>query len=116
MAVAMAVDELAAEIAHNVAHLRAELAQMDQPNAEPPDSGLAFASYEAMDASILDEGTAELVGAFYRSLIVAIDGHPGFLDADPDEIERSYRIVVEAAIQVGDELIERFGDQASDAA
>ncbi len=116
MAEAMTVDKLAAEVARNVAHLRAELAQMDQPDAEPPDSGLSLASYEAMDASILDEGTLELVAAFYRSLIVVIDGHPGFLDAHPDEIDRSYRIVVEAAIQLGDQLMERLGDQASDAA
>lgn len=112
----MSVDELAAEIARNVAHLRAELAQIDQPDADPPDSGLSFASYEAMDTSVLDEGTVELVGAFYRSLIVVIDGHPAFLDAEPDEIDQSYRIVVEAAIALGDRLIERFGDQASDAA
>ncbi len=112
----MAIETLLAEIAHNVAHLRAELAQLDEPDSEPPASGLAFAAYEAADLSHLDAGTLELVGAFYRTLAVAIDGHPGFLDADPDELDRSYRIILEAAIDLGEEVDARFRDQASDAA
>lgn len=106
----MAVHALRAEITSNVAYLRAELARIDQSDAYPPGSGLSFESYESLDGSILEEGTMELVGAFYRSLIVVIDGHPGFLDADPDQIDRSYRIIVEAAIDLGDRLIERLAD------
>ena len=106
----MALDLLRAEISHNVEHLRAELAWSDQPDAHPPETGLSFEGYEALDDSILDEGVMELVGAFYRSLVVVIDGHPGFLDADPDQIDRSYRIVLEAAIDLGDRLIECLAD------
>jgi len=112
----MAIETLQAEVAHNVDHLRAELAQIDEPDAGPPESGLAFAAYEAADLSHLDAGTQELVGAFYQTLAVAIEGHPGFLDADPDELDQSYRIILEAAIDLGDQIGARFRDQASDAA
>ena len=106
----MALDPLRAEITHNVEHLRGELARIDQPDAHPPETGLSFENYGSLDDSILDEGMMELVGAFYRSLVVVIDGHPGFIDADPDQIDRSYRIIVEAAIDLGDRLIERLAD------
>lgn len=114
--VPMAMEPLQAEVAHNVDHLRAELAQIDEPDAQPPESELAFVAYEAADLSRLDAGTQELVGAFYQTLVVAIEGHPGFLDADPDELDQSYRILLEAAIDLGDQIEARFRDPASDAA
>lgn len=109
----MAVDALRAEIAHNVAHLRAELAQIDdadaQPQeAQPSDAGLSFQAYRSTDLSILDAETGELVAAFYQSLVVVLDGHPGFLDANPDEIETAYRIVLESTIAFGEQLMARF--------
>lgn len=107
-----ALHELHAEIARNVDHLRAELGHMDDPDAAPPESCLTFRAYQAIDLNELDGESGELATAFYRSLSVVLDGHPGFLDADRDQIDRSYRIVLEAAIDLGDQLVDSLADQA----
>ena len=104
----MAMEELRAEVAHNVEQLRAELAQIDDPDAAPPESGLAFHAYQATDLAPFEPETGELIAAFYQSLSVVLDGHPGFLDADFDRMDAAYRIVLASAVDFGEQLMARF--------
>lgn len=104
--------KLLEEIRGNLERLRRDLRSLS-PEAEEAD-GEGFAEgyrREAYEAACLEglrvEGvTGEMLHAFYRSLRVLSEGHPGFLDADPEELERAYRITLEAAIEMGKRVLE----------
>ena len=103
--------ELLDEIRGNLERLRRDLRSLD-PEADASEAEGFAEGYrrEAYEAACLRglrvEGvTGELLHAFYRSLRVLSEGHPGFLNADPEELERAYRITVEAAIGMGEQIL-----------
>jgi hypothetical protein len=82
------------------------------PNSEdvPSVEDYCFQAYEALDVKTLrrmDGGTAEMLRAFYKSLHVLSEGHSGFVTADDQALERAYRLTLEAAIAMGEQLLEQ---------
>ena len=98
------------EIRENLERLRRDLRSLD-PEADAAEvegfaEGYRREAYEAFCLRAAAEGvTGEILHAFYRSLRVLSEGHPGFLNADPEELERAYRITVEAAIGMGEQVL-----------
>lgn len=110
----MDLETLLQELQENLACLRADVRVLDDPTARdaPFAEGYRVKAYEAVCAGgflrELDEETEELLHAFYRSLRVMGEGHPGLLEAEPGGLEQAYRITVEAAIALGEQLLERL--------
>lgn len=102
---------LLAEIRANVERLRRDLRSLDPEAGDAAPEGFAEGYlWEAYEAACLQglrvEGVAgEMLHAFYRSLRVLSEGHPGLLDADPAQLERAYRITLEAAIDMGERVL-----------
>lgn len=112
--------ELLDEIRENLGQLRRDLRSLspeaDDAETEGVAEGYRWRVYEAACLRGLHvEGvTGEMLHAFYRSLRVMSEGHPGFLDADPEELERAYRITLEATIGMGEQVLESLTQQGAD--
>ncbi len=97
------------ELKGNLERLRRDLTALDEPDA-PWAVDYAFQEYEALGAEALQKmgrGTVEILTAFYKALRVLSEGHAGLLGADEQALERAYRLVVEAAIELGEWLLEQ---------
>ena len=111
--------ELLEEIRLNLERLRRDLRSLspeaDDVATEEFAEGYRREAYEAACCKGLRvEGvTGEMLHAFYRSLRVLSRGHPGFLDADPEELERAYRITLEAAIEMGERVLAELSNSPS---
>lgn len=112
--------ELLDEIRENLGQLRRDLHSLgpeaDDVETEGFAEGYRRGVYEAACLRGLHvEGvTGEMLHAFYRSLRVLSEGHPGFLNADPEELERAYRITLEAAIEMGERILESLTSRVAD--
>ncbi len=113
------LSELLAEIRENLERLRRDLRSLG-PEADDAGTGGFAEGYrrEAYEAFCLRGPrvagvTGEMLHAFYRSLQVMSEGHPGFWNADPEELERAYRITLEAALEMGERLLEGLATQGT---
>jgi hypothetical protein len=102
---------LLGEVRHNVERLRRDLAMLDMPDSEDVSwaEDYRFQAYEALNVKALqrmDSGVAEMLRALYKSLHVLSEGHAGFVTADEQALERAYRIALEAAIEMGEQLLQ----------
>jgi len=100
------------ELKENVLRLRADLAILNVPQSEglPVAEEYCFQAYEALKSETLQEierGKVELIHAFYKSLRVLSEGHSGLFAADERAFENAYRITLEAAIEMGEQLLEQ---------
>ena len=100
------------ELSQNLERLRRDLAWLNMP--DPEDTSFAedycFQEYEALNVEALpriDRGTVEMLWAFYKSLRVLVEGHSGFVTADEPSLERAYRITLEAALEMGEQLLRK---------
>ena len=70
-----------------------------------------FQAYETLSSETLQQierGKVEMLQAFYKSLRVLSEGHSGLMAADERAFENAYRITLEAAIEMGEQLLERL--------
>ncbi|OGF57695.1 MAG: hypothetical protein A2Z21_05475 [Candidatus Fraserbacteria bacterium RBG_16_55_9] len=99
------------EVRQNLERLRRDLTVLNTPNSEDASfaEGYCFQAYETLNAKTLqrmDRGVVEMLRAFYKSLRMLSEGHSGFVTADEEMLGRAYRITLEAAIEMGEELLE----------
>ncbi len=96
------------EIDHNLSCLRSDLNLINRDSGGQ-DRAFAeeyrfeqFNSFLSKEEKIFDE----TMQAFYRSLHVLVEGHPGLMSADARDLEQAYRTIIESAIQFGERLLE----------
>lgn len=116
----MSLEALLEELRGNLACLRADLGRLERPEGTDPEDGEAFGTgyrfeaYEAFQRKLgylgLDPLTGQLLQAFYKSLRVLREGHPGLMQAEPKGLKRALRITVEAALSMGEQLLQRLED------
>ncbi len=103
-------DALLQEVTQNVKRLRRDLAMLHMPDSEDDSvaQGYRFQEYEALHPGILsniDQGTVAMLQAFYKSLHVLNEGHAGLAFADEQALTQAYHITLEAAIELGEQLL-----------
>ncbi|MBI3643775.1 hypothetical protein HY229_06715 [Candidatus Acetothermia bacterium] len=97
---------LQSEIQHNLDCLRADLEALSNPDSSehPFAEEYQFEEYQLLSMK-RDRTLSELIHAFYRSLNVLGEGHPGLMTADESTLEMSYRTIIESAIQFGEQIL-----------
>ena len=98
---------LRSEIQQNLACLRSDLDALSNPDESDGSfaEGYQFEEYASLFRKT-DIALSELIHAFYRSLHVLGEGHPGFLTAEESILEMSYRTIIESAIQFGEQILD----------
>ena len=114
----MSLEALLEELRGNLACLRADLKQLERPKGisqedlEAFGASYRFEAYEAFRLKLgefgLDPLTGEMLGAFYKSLRVLHEGHPGLVQAEPDKLKQALRITMEAALSMGEQLLQKL--------
>ena len=113
----MGLEALLEELRGNLACLRADLGRLERPEGISSDleafgASYRFEAYEAFRLKFgefgLDPLTGEMLGAFYKSLRVLHEGHPGLVQAEPDKLKQALRITMEAALSMGEQLLQKL--------